>query len=62
MCVACGLPTNHTQLIQTVGTIFLISFILTTFVGAWWVVSVLKTREFYKKIQSKVFKVQGKDK
>jgi hypothetical protein len=44
MCVACGLPTTHSNVVQTLGLLSLLSFGLTTFIGAWWVLTAIKTK------------------
>lgn len=44
MCVACGLPTAHSNLTQVLGWATLFSFALTTFLGAWWIVAALKLK------------------
>ncbi len=45
MCAVCGLPTTHSNLVQALGWATLISFTLTTFLGAWWIVTSLKVKD-----------------
>lgn len=41
MCAVCGLPITHSNMPQILGWVTLFSFTLTTFLGAWWVVTSL---------------------
>ena len=50
MCVTCGLPTTHSNLAQTLGLLSLISFGLTTFIGAWWILTTLKAKDWFKPV------------
>jgi hypothetical protein len=44
MCTVCGLPTTHSNLTQTLGILTLLSFSITTFLGAWLIITELKLR------------------
>jgi hypothetical protein len=44
MCVACGLPTTHSTVLQTLGTVSLFSFFVTTFIGAWWILTSVRVK------------------
>ncbi len=54
MCAVCGLPSTHSNITQLLGWATLISFTLTTFLGAWWIVTSLKLRDKIKKIINKL--------
>ncbi len=54
MCVACGLPTTHSSTAQILGTLTLVSFTLTTFIGAWWILTSVKLIEQCKRLWRKI--------
>jgi len=54
MCTVCGLPTNHSNFVQTLGLLSLLSFGVTTFIGAWWILTIIKAKGWFKPI-SKIF-------
>jgi len=57
MCAVCGLPTTHTSTLQTLGMITLVSFSITTFLGAWWILKTYQIRNrltaWWKKLSEK---------
>lgn len=53
MCTVCGLPSTHSNLVQTASLFSLYFFTLTTVLGAWWIVSSARVRRFVTKIKSR---------
>jgi ABC-type nickel/cobalt efflux system permease component RcnA len=53
MCVACGLPTTHSNVTQVLGWVTIFSFTLTTFLGAWWVVTSLPLKKRFESFTAK---------
>jgi len=47
MCTICGLPSSHTNTVQTLGYLTLASFTLTTFLGAWLIVTSAKVKRLH---------------
>ena len=54
MCVACGLPTTHSNTAQILGILTLVSFTMTTFIGAWWILTSVKLIEHGKRLWSMI--------
>ena len=53
MCAVCGLPSTHSNLTQALGWATLFSFTLTTFLGAWWIVTTLNIKNRYRAFKEK---------
>jgi|GEM_PF-5218031 len=62
MCAVCGLPTNHSTFVQSLGWITVTLFTLTTFVAAWTIVTSHKVRLMCKKLIVKARSFYGKEK
>gem|GEM_PF-2322264 len=56
MCTVCGLPSTHSNLTQTLGYLTLFSFTLTTFLGAWWIVTSARAKYLIKRAYKKILK------
>ncbi len=61
MCVACGLPTTHSNLVQTVGLLSLLSFGLTTFIGAWWILTIVRAKGWLKPFKERFLRLYKRD-
>jgi len=53
MCVVCGLPSTHSNITQALGWATLFSFTLTTFLGAWWVVTTMDIKQRFTSFRGK---------
>lgn len=49
MCTVCGLPSNHVAILQTAGYLTVFFFLLTTFIGAWWIILCVRLRTLARK-------------
>jgi hypothetical protein len=48
MCVACGLPTTHSGFISALGYLSVFSFVTTTLLTAWWILTTARIKNWCK--------------